>query len=198
MLFGLSHWGNPDVTPLGLANIGLAGILLGTVFFAPGGIWTAWGAHLGWNLSLAALGAPVSGLPLRDSGARVQPGRSRLAERRGVRPRGRGARLRGHDRRDRRGDPLDTEGGGDGMRQAAVVGAGTMGNGIAHVFAQHGWEVALIDVAQPALDRGMATIRGNLDRQVKKGTLTAAAGRRGHGPDLARTCRSTPPRRRSW
>ena len=60
------------------------------------------------------------------------------------------------------------------MRKAAVVGAGTMGNGIAHVFAQSGWEVALIDVAQPALDRGMATIHGNLDRQVKKGTVTAA------------------------
>jgi 3-hydroxybutyryl-CoA dehydrogenase len=59
------------------------------------------------------------------------------------------------------------------MRQAAVIGAGTMGNGIAHVFSQHGWAVALIDVAQPALDRGMAAIRGNLDRQVKKGTLTA-------------------------
>ncbi len=60
------------------------------------------------------------------------------------------------------------------MKKAAVVGAGTMGNGIAHVFSQHGWEVALIDVAQPALDRGIATIRANLDRQVKKGTLTAA------------------------
>ncbi len=60
------------------------------------------------------------------------------------------------------------------MKQAAVIGAGTMGNGIAHVFAQHGWQVALIDIAQPALDRGMAVIRGNLDRQVRKGTLTAA------------------------
>jgi len=62
--FGLSHWSNPDITPLGMANISLAGVLLGTAFFAPGGIWTAWGAHFGWNLSLAALGAPVSGLPL--------------------------------------------------------------------------------------------------------------------------------------
>jgi len=59
------------------------------------------------------------------------------------------------------------------MRKAAVVGAGTMGNGIAHVFAQHAWDVALIDVAQGALDKGLATIRGNLDRQVKKGTITA-------------------------
>jgi 3-hydroxybutyryl-CoA dehydrogenase len=50
-----------------------------------------------------------------------------------------------------------------------------MGNGIAHVFAQHGWEVALIDSAAAALEKATATIRGNLDRQVKKGTLAAEA-----------------------
>lgn len=61
------------------------------------------------------------------------------------------------------------------MKRAAVVGAGTMGNGIAHVFAQHGWEVALIDSAAPALEKATATIRANLDRQVKKGTLPAGA-----------------------
>ena len=61
------------------------------------------------------------------------------------------------------------------MSKAAVIGAGTMGNGIAHVFAQHGWEVALIDVSPDALTRGLATIRANLDRQVKKGSLDAAA-----------------------
>ena len=72
--FGLAPWGTPDVSPLGLANIGLAGILLGTVFFAPGGIWAAWGAHLGWNLSLAALGAPVSGLPLAIPVLEYSPG----------------------------------------------------------------------------------------------------------------------------
>jgi len=60
------------------------------------------------------------------------------------------------------------------MTRVAVVGAGTMGNGIAHVFAQHGWDVALVDVAPPALEQGMATIRANLERQVKKGTVTAA------------------------
>jgi 3-hydroxybutyryl-CoA dehydrogenase len=59
------------------------------------------------------------------------------------------------------------------MKHAAVVGAGTMGNGIAHVFAQYGWQVALIDVAEPALDKGLATIKGNLERQVKKGALSA-------------------------
>lgn len=59
------------------------------------------------------------------------------------------------------------------MAHVAVVGAGTMGNGIAHVFAQHGWEVALLDVAPAALEKGMATLRGNLERQLKKGTLTA-------------------------
>jgi 3-hydroxybutyryl-CoA dehydrogenase len=61
------------------------------------------------------------------------------------------------------------------MKRAAVVGAGTMGNGIAHVFAQHGWQVSLIDSAAPALEKATATIRGNLERQVKKGTLPADA-----------------------
>jgi len=50
-----------------------------------------------------------------------------------------------------------------------------MGNGIAHVFAQHGWAVALVDVAPEALERGLGTIRSNLDRQVKKGTLADGA-----------------------
>ena len=48
-----------------------------------------------------------------------------------------------------------------------------MGNGIAHVFAQHDWNVSLIEVSRPALDKGLATIRANLERQVKKGTLSA-------------------------
>jgi 3-hydroxybutyryl-CoA dehydrogenase len=50
-----------------------------------------------------------------------------------------------------------------------------MGNGIAHVFAQHGWETLLVDVAPDALARALTTIAGNADRQVKKGTLTAEA-----------------------
>jgi len=58
--------------------------------------------------------------------------------------------------------------------QIAVIGSGTMGNGIAHVFAQHGFAVSLIDINQPALDRGLATIARNLDRQVAKGTLPEA------------------------
>jgi len=53
----------------------------------------------------------------------------------------------------------------------AVVGAGQMGNGIAHVFAQSGFSVKMIDVSREALDKGRATIEKNLDRQVKKGTL---------------------------
>ena len=61
------------------------------------------------------------------------------------------------------------------MSEVAVVGAGTMGNGIAHVFAQHGWSVTLIDVSDVALARGLTAIRGNLDRQVKKGTIPATA-----------------------
>jgi 3-hydroxybutyryl-CoA dehydrogenase len=58
------------------------------------------------------------------------------------------------------------------MSRVAVVGAGTMGNGIAHVFAQHGWDTALIDVAPGLLERVLALIRANFDRQVKKGTVT--------------------------
>jgi 3-hydroxybutyryl-CoA dehydrogenase len=59
------------------------------------------------------------------------------------------------------------------VSHVTVVGAGTMGNGIAHVFAQHGWDTLLVDVSREALDRARQTIAGNLDRQVKKGGLTA-------------------------
>ena len=59
------------------------------------------------------------------------------------------------------------------MSRVAVVGAGTMGNGIAHVFAQHGWDTALIDVAPGQLERGLATLRANFERQVKKGAVSA-------------------------
>jgi 3-hydroxybutyryl-CoA dehydrogenase len=57
-------------------------------------------------------------------------------------------------------------------REVSVVGAGTMGNGIAHVFAQHGFSVTLNDISQQVLDRGLAAITANLDRQVKKGSVT--------------------------
>jgi len=57
----------------------------------------------------------------------------------------------------------------------AVIGAGQMGNGIAHVFAAASFPVTMIDVAQSALDRGIATIEKNLDRQLKKGTIDQAA-----------------------
>ena len=59
--------------------------------------------------------------------------------------------------------------------RVAVIGAGQMGNGIAHVFAQAGFPVTLIDVSADALARGRDTIAKNLDRQVKKGTVTAEA-----------------------
>jgi 3-hydroxybutyryl-CoA dehydrogenase len=56
----------------------------------------------------------------------------------------------------------------------AVLGAGQMGNGIAHVFAQNGYNVMMIDISSQALEKGKATIAGNLDRQIKKGTLQAS------------------------
>jgi 3-hydroxybutyryl-CoA dehydrogenase len=58
------------------------------------------------------------------------------------------------------------------MKQIAVIGSGTMGNGIAHTFAQFNYQVNLIDINQSALDKAVQTITKNLDRQVAKGTLT--------------------------
>lgn len=59
--------------------------------------------------------------------------------------------------------------------RVAVIGAGQMGNGIAHTFAQSGFPVTMIDVSTDALERGMETIGRNLDRQVRKGTIDADA-----------------------
>jgi 3-hydroxybutyryl-CoA dehydrogenase len=58
------------------------------------------------------------------------------------------------------------------MKNIAVIGSGTMGNGIAHTFAQFGYQVNLVDINLDALGRAIATITKNLDRQVTKGTLT--------------------------
>ena len=60
------------------------------------------------------------------------------------------------------------------IKNITVVGAGTMGNGIAHTFAQFGYSVTLHDIKQDSIDRGLEAIRSNLDRQVKKGTITGA------------------------
>src|SRR6185437_8696552 len=59
------------------------------------------------------------------------------------------------------------------IRKVGVIGAGTMGNGIAHVFARSGYDVVLCEVAQQFLDRGMAAIRKNLQREVEKNKITA-------------------------
>jgi len=58
------------------------------------------------------------------------------------------------------------------MKQISVIGSGTMGNGIAHVFAQNGFQVNLVDISQDALDNALLTIGKNLDRQVKKEAIT--------------------------
>lgn len=60
------------------------------------------------------------------------------------------------------------------LQHVTVIGAGTMGNGIAHVFAQTGFKVTLVDVQQAQLDKALQTISKNLDRQVSKGTITEA------------------------
>jgi 3-hydroxybutyryl-CoA dehydrogenase len=62
----------------------------------------------------------------------------------------------------------------DSIKTIGVLGAGTMGNGIAHVFARSGYKVILRDIEQRFLDHGMATITKNLDREIKKGKITEA------------------------
>jgi len=65
------------------------------------------------------------------------------------------------------------------MNNITIMGSGTMGNGIAHVFAMNGFRVSLVDIAQPALDKALITIGKNLDRMVAKGAITE--------PDKAKT-----------
>lgn len=60
------------------------------------------------------------------------------------------------------------------MQFISVIGSGTMGNGIAHVFAQHGYQVSLIDISAAQLEKALATISKNMDRQVSKGAITEA------------------------
>jgi 3-hydroxybutyryl-CoA dehydrogenase len=82
----------------------------------------------------------------------------------------------------------------ENIKKVTVIGAGTMGNGIAHVFAQHGYSVTLHDVKQEYLDRGLNTVKANLDRQIKKGTATEeqkteTLGRIKPSLDLESACR---------
>ncbi|NNG15307.1 MAG: CPBP family intramembrane metalloprotease, partial [Gemmatimonadales bacterium] len=72
--FGIAHRLNPDVTAQGLANVALAGVFLGAAFYCPGGLWTAFAAHLGWNVTLALSGAAVSGVPFDVPVVDYQPG----------------------------------------------------------------------------------------------------------------------------
>ena len=67
-------------------------------------------------------------------------------------------------------NPVET----NAIRTVAVLGAGTMGNGIAHVFARSGYAVILRDVEQKLLDRALERIAANLDREIKKGKVAAS------------------------
>ena len=76
------------------------------------------------------------------------------------------------------------------ISRVAVIGAGTMGNGIVHVFAQNGYDVSMVDVSADALERARSVISGNMDRQIKKGAYTedekaAALGRIATATDSA-------------
>lgn len=60
------------------------------------------------------------------------------------------------------------------MKSISVIGSGTMGNGIAHIFAQHGYQVSLVDIKSEFLEKALATISKNMDRQVAKGAISQA------------------------
>lgn len=75
----------------------------------------------------------------------------------------------------------------DAMKNICVIGAGTMGNGIAHVFAMHDFQVKLVDISEQALEKAIQTIQKNLDRMIQKGTLSEEA----KGQTLARLTTST-------
>ncbi len=62
----------------------------------------------------------------------------------------------------------------EAIKKVSVIGSGTMGNGITHVFAQKNYEVNLIDISEKALQKGLDTISANIDRQIKKGSVTEA------------------------
>ncbi len=135
--FALAHLFNPNSTALGLVNIALAGVLLGAAFYRPGGIWTACGAHLGWNATLAALRRAGERAAVRDPVDRLPARRAGLAHRGRLRARRRPPRHR-HDRARHSPGPSGAIRREESLKHVAVIGAGTMGNGIAQVFAMHG------------------------------------------------------------
>ena len=184
VIFALFHGLNPGITPLGLGNIALAGIFLGVAFYAPGGLWTAFGAHLGWNATLAALDAPVSGLPFSIPLIDYRAGDPVWLSGGHFGPEG-GLLATGRDHR-RAPDNGALGPAGSIMKRAAVVGAGTMGNGIAHVFAQHGWAVTLVDTAPTALEKASATIRSQPGAPGQEGHASAGRARSGAEPNLER------------
>src|SRR3989441_6350646 len=124
----------------------------------------------------ARLRGPGERLRLSLAGDHVPCRRAPLDRWGRVRAGGRARDHAGDARRNGRARGLEPdlpEGGASGMSRVAVVGAGTMGNGVAHVFAEHGWDTVLIDIAPGLLERALATIRANFERQGKKGTVTA-------------------------
>src|SRR5256885_1693802 len=124
----------------------------------------------------ARLRGPGERLRLSLAGDHVPCRRAPLDRWGRVRAGGRARDHAGDARRNGRARSLEPdlpECGASGMSGVGVVGAGAVGSGVAHVFAEHGWDPVLIGVAPGFLERALATIRANFGRQVKKGTVTA-------------------------
>ncbi len=174
LVFALFHSLNPGVTPLGIGNIALAGIFLGVGFLRP-------------RRAVDRLRRPPR---MEHDARRARCSGQRFALRHSV------ARLLRRRAGLAFGGQVRAGGWPDGhlwpsplpcswtwrwarkeiaVKRAAVVGAGTMGNGIAHVFAQHGWQRRPDRQCTIRARKATATIRSNLERQVKKGSLPAEA-----------------------
>ena len=184
--------------------------------YATKSLYAAWMAHFAWNWTMAVVfHTAVSGYPMEAPGYRYVDAGPDWATGGDWGPEGgipaalgmgammrrfripvvatHGARMRAPTTQTNRRERM--------AERVAVIGAGQMGNGIAHVFAQSGFDVTMIDVSADALERGRDTIAANLDRQIKKGTLQAAdkdaiLGRVSHRA-VARRSRGSGARRRS-
>jgi 3-hydroxybutyryl-CoA dehydrogenase len=173
-MFGMLHIPNPGATPASVLVVVLSGFLLCAVRIRFDSLYAAWMTHLAWNWTMAVpFHALVSGIRFEAPGYRALAVGPSWLSGGAWGPEGGVFAAVGmslglgyfYVRRSREESSTMSD-------RIAVIGAGQMGNGIAHVFAQAGHDVVIVDVSDAALEQGRSTIAKNLDRQVKKGTIT--------------------------
>ena len=196
----LLHMFNPGATVESIALVTLAGVFLGAVLFATRSLYAAWAAHFAWNWTMAVVfHAAVSGLPLESPDYRyVDAGPDWATGGRGARravcPPALGmiaGSVMALFARRGRNDVSSTGRRIAMAERVAVIGAGQMGNGIAHVFAQSGFDVTMIDVSADALERGRDDDRGESRPADQEGNARSRATRTRSSAASRRRSRST-------